>query len=138
LNGEGFIVAGRAHPLAHYPHLRRVGSLVFVSGLSARQPDGTIPGANGDIGVQTEAVLENLKVLLSHVGLDLEAVVDLTVFLTDMATYNDFNAVYNRYFSADSGPTRTTVGVQSLPGPTLLIEMKAVAWSPNPTRAGRS
>ncbi len=129
LNGEGFIVEGRAHPLAHYPHLRRVGSMVFVSGLSARQPDGTLPGAAGDIQAQTEAVLENLKVLLAHVQLDLASVVDITVFLTDMTMYDRFNQVYNRYFQADSGPTRTTVGVQALPGPALLIEIKAIAWA---------
>ncbi len=122
---QGYVIAGRAQPLAHYPHLRLAGNYVFVSGLSARRPDGSVPEG---IAAQTEGVLENLRACMQHVGLDLGSVVDLTVFLTDMDNYGAFNEVYNRYFQAETGPTRTTVGVASLPGPRLLIEVKAVGY----------
>ncbi|HEY4001293.1 MAG TPA: RidA family protein [Candidatus Xenobia bacterium] len=131
MNGKAYIVKDRPQPLAHYPHMRQVGNLVFCSGLSARQPDGTVPGGGANIRIQTEAVLENLKALLAAIGLTLENVVDITVFLIDMVDYGGFNEVYNRYFLAESGPTRTTVGVRSLPGSHLLIEVKAVAWNPH-------
>jgi len=121
--------------LAGYPHAKLVGNLLFVSGASARQADGTIPGAESlpggshlmSIGKQTEATIENIKAILEAAGVGLENIVDLTVFLVDMRHYEEFNRVYNQYFDADTGPARTTVAVASLPGSRLLIEIKAVA-----------
>jgi 2-aminomuconate deaminase len=69
-----------------------------------------------------------MKKVLEEVGGTLENLVDITVFLTDMANYAEFNNVYNRYFQAQSGPARTTVGVASLPGKDLLIEIKGTAY----------
>jgi 2-aminomuconate deaminase len=65
--------------------------------------------------------------ILKEAESSLEHVVDLTVFLTDMADYDEFNKVYNQYFDAKTGPTRTTVAVKQLPNPRLLIEIKAIA-----------
>lgn len=69
-----------------------------------------------------------MQAILKAAGGDLANLVDMSVFLTDMAMYKDFNLVYNEYFDAKSGPSRTTVGVQSLPGPDLVIEIKGVAY----------
>ena len=70
--------------------------------------------------------------VLAAARADLSNVVDLTVFLTDMSHYGAMNAVYNQYFNAESGPTRTCVAVRELPNPNLLIEIKAVAVDVRP------
>ncbi|MCS7079622.1 MAG: RidA family protein [Chloracidobacterium sp.] len=135
---DTIIVADFARPRANYPHARRAGGFLFVSGLSARQADDTIAGVTHtpdgqvvrDIAAQAEAVLENLRTVLRAAGAELDHLVDVTVFLTDMADYAAFNAVYDRYFTAASGPTRTTVAVRELPHPDLLIEIKAIAVAP--------
>lgn len=136
---DAVILPGRAGALAHYPHARRVGNLLFVSGVSSRRHDNSHEGvsvdAQGgivrDIRVQTRAVLENIRVILRGAGADLCHVVDMTTFLTDMAHFKGYNAVYNSYFDAETGPTRTTVAVHQLPHPNLLIEMKAIAALPS-------
>lgn len=128
----------RAKALAAYPHARRVGDWVFVSGISSRRPDNTHEGVEvlpdgtvvKDIRAQTRAVLQNIGVILRAAGSDLGEVVDLTVFLVDMRDYAGMNEVYNTFFEASSGPTRTTVAVHQLPHPNLLVEIKAVAFSP--------
>ncbi len=132
------LVTDFARPRAHYPHARYAGGLLFVSGLSARQADDTIAGVTHtpdgqtirDIAVQTAAVIENLRTVLQAAGAELDHLVDVTVFLVNMADYAAFNTVYNRYFTAATGPTRTTVAVHALPHPDLLIEIKAVAIAP--------
>jgi 2-aminomuconate deaminase len=129
------ILDDRAQALAHYPHARRVGNLLFVSGVSSRRFDDTHAGvtvhADGrverDIRLQTEAVLENIRAILRKAGGDLDDVVDITTFLVDMKDFPGYNEVYNRYFEKESGPSRTTVAVSELPHPNLLIEMKAIA-----------
>ncbi len=138
MNTEAFILPGRAGALANYPHARRVGELIFVSGVSCRRADDTHEGvtvdAEGvvhkDIGLQTRAVIENIRAILQAAGADLEHVVDVTVFLVDMKDYAGMNAAYNDYFDAATGPARTTVAVHQLPHPNLLIEIKAVARCP--------
>lgn len=135
VNGKGYILPDRAPALANYPHMREAGGLLFVSGISARRPDGSIEGVatlpdggkERDIRAQTRAVLENLRVVLRSAGADLDNLVDVTAFLVDMADYAGFNEVYDRYFDAAGGPARTTMAVKQLPGPDLLIEIKAVA-----------
>lgn len=138
---ESIILPSCAGPLAHYPHAKRVGSLVFLSGVSARQPDGRVRGVtlgpegrllSNDICEQTRGVLENMQAILAAAGGRLADLVDMSVFLTDMALYKDFNDVYNSFFDAASGPARTTVGVAALPGPHLLVEMKGIAHLPEP------
>jgi 2-aminomuconate deaminase len=80
-----------------------------------------------DIAAQARAVIENIAAILAAAGAGLEHIVDVTVFLVDMDDYAAFNAVYNEYFDAAAGPTRTTVAVHQLPHPHLLVELKVVA-----------
>jgi 2-aminomuconate deaminase len=122
---DAVVVAGRAAPLGRYPHARRAGGFVFVSGTSARRPDGVIEGGP-DIRPQTAAVIENIRVILDAAGAGLRDLVQITVYLVDMADFDGYNEVYARYFD-ETGPTRTTVAVRQLPHPGLLIEMQAVA-----------
>ena len=123
------ILKDRAPALANYPHARAVGDLIFVSGVSCRRPDGSHDGV-GDIRVQTRAVIQNIRAILQSAGADLENIVDVTVFLVDMGDYGGMNETYNEFFTAVSGPSRTTVAVHQLPHPNLLIEIKAIAHNP--------
>jgi 2-aminomuconate deaminase len=134
---EAGLVPGRATPRGPYPHWKRAGDYVFVSGTSARRRDDTIAGAeadgNGahrlDVRVQTRAVLENLRAILKDAGAALGDVVEVVTFLVNMDDFAAYNEVYGEYFDAQ-GPARTTVGVRELPHPHLLIEIKAVAYRP--------
>jgi 2-aminomuconate deaminase len=130
VNGLAHILPDRAQALAHYPHMREAGGLLFVSGISSRRPDNSVEGI-GDIRIQARAVIENIRTILMAAGADLGHLVDVTAFLVDMTDYAGYNEVYNEYFSAETGPARTTVAVKSLPGPDLLIEIKAVALAPD-------
>lgn len=132
------IAADRAQPLGRYPHTRRVGSWVFISGTSSRRPDNTYAGADLspdgqwklDIKIQTQAVLENIRHYLHLNGGDLNHLVDVTVFLKNMQDFEAYNEVYNAYF-ASAGPCRTTVEVSALPRPQILIEIKGTAYITN-------
>jgi 2-aminophenol/2-amino-5-chlorophenol 1,6-dioxygenase alpha subunit len=123
-------------PVGPYPHARRVGDFLFLSGIGPRTPGtGEIPGLirdgagsviGHDIEVQTRAAIENVKAILEDAGSSLEKVVDVTVYLTDMhGDFDRFNKVYGEYFG-NVQPTRTTVGVDSLPTP-ISVELKVVA-----------
>jgi 2-aminomuconate deaminase len=123
-------------PVGPYPHARRVGDMLFLSGIGPRKPvTGEIPGllrdAAGsviahDIDVQTRACIENVKTILEEAGSSLEKVLDVTVYLTDMqGDFDTFNKVYGEYFGTIQ-PTRTTVGVDSLPTP-IAVELKVIA-----------
>lgn len=126
-----------AQPLGNYPHIKRVGDFIHVSGTSSRRPDNTHVGAekNDDgewvlnIEEQTRAVIENIRTLLASMGADLNDVVDITTFLVDMKDFKGYNAIYGEFFNYE-GPTRTTVAVHQLPHPNLLIEIKALAYLP--------
>ncbi len=126
-----------ARPNANYPHYKRVGDFIFVSGISARQLDNSVrgaePGEDGafrlDIAEQTRGVIENIQAVLEGAGAELADLCEITTFLMDMADFAAYNEVYDTYFGPD-GPTRTTVAVRALPNPKLLIEMKAVAYKP--------
>ena len=126
-----------AKPRGKYPHFRRAGDYIFVSGLSSRQPDNSIAGATVDamgttqldIRVQTRAVIENLSRILAAAGATLADVVDVVTFLTDMNDFAGYNEAYGEYFGHD-GPARTSVAVHQLPHPHLRIEIKAVAFKP--------
>lgn len=123
---------------ANYPHCRRAGDFVFVSGLSSRRSDNTYAGgemtAAGDmrfdIREQTQAVIENIQRVLAGEGATLADVVEVTTYLVNMADYPGYNEVYNRYFTAAAGPARTTVAVHQLPHPLIQIEIRAVAYAP--------
>lgn len=125
-------------PVGAYPHARRVGDLLFLSGMGPRQP-GTdaIPGGpirdahkqplGYDIRRQTHAVFDNLERVLLAAGGSLENVVDMTCFLVDMdRDFVGFNEVYKERI-AHVGPTRTTVAVRALPTP-IAVEFKAIAY----------
>lgn len=138
-NGEPFILSDRAGALANYPHARKANGMIYISGVSSRRHDNSHDGVTihhdgtveRDIRSQTRAVIENIAVILNAAGASLQHLVDLTVYLTDMTDYAGMNSVYNEYFDAQSGPTRTTVAVKQLPHPNLLIEIKAVAIDPD-------
>jgi 2-aminophenol/2-amino-5-chlorophenol 1,6-dioxygenase alpha subunit len=118
-------------PVGPYPHARRVGGMLFLSGIGPRKPvtgeiPGQLPGGGHDIEVQTRACIENVKVILEEAGSSLEKVVDVAVYLTDMERdFERFNKVYAEYFGKIQ-PTRTTVGVDSLPTP-IAVELKVIA-----------
>jgi len=132
------VVQGKATPRGKFPHVKRAGDFLFVSGTSARRSDNTIAGADADglgttrldIRAQTRAVIENIRDILSSVGANLADVVEISTYLTNMNDFGGYNEVYGEFFSHE-GPARTTVAVHQLPHPHLLIEMKAVAYKPN-------
>jgi 2-aminomuconate deaminase len=123
-------------PLGAYPHARRVGNLLFLSGIGPRNPeDNSIPGleldANGnivkyDIEAETHAVFANVKAVLEASGTSWDNMVDVTVFLTNMKKdFPAYNKIYGEYFE-DVQACRTTVEVKSLPTP-IAIELKVIA-----------
>jgi 2-aminophenol/2-amino-5-chlorophenol 1,6-dioxygenase subunit alpha len=123
-------------PVGPYPHAKRVGNFLFLSGIGPRTPGtGEIPGIirdsagsviGHDIEVQTRACIENVKAILEDGGSSIEKVLDVTVYLTDMQRdFERFNQVYAEYFGTIQ-PTRTTVGVDSLPTP-ISVELKVIA-----------
>jgi 2-aminomuconate deaminase len=111
-------------PVGPYPHARRVGAFLFLSGIGPRRPGtGAIPEG---IEAQTRSCLENIRTILEDAGSSLDKVVDVTVYLTDMkGDFERFNAVYAEYLGHVQ-PTRTTVGVDSLPTP-ISVELKVIA-----------
>ncbi len=137
MSNESKVIKGKAQPLGHYPHVKRVGDFIYVSGTSSRRPDNTHVGASQnpdgswtlDIGLQTEAVIKNIESLLKSMGADLSHLVDMATYLVDMKDFPIYNRVYGQFFD-HTGPTRTTVAVHQLPHPNLLIEIKAIAYMP--------
>ncbi len=123
-------------PVGLYPHARRVGNLLFLSGIGPREK-GTkkIPGVeldeNGniisyDIEAQCHSVFRNIKYVLEDCGSSWDKIVDVTVFLTNMkADFEKYNKIYAEYFK-DNLPCRTTVEILSLPTP-IAIELKVIA-----------
>jgi 2-aminomuconate deaminase len=134
---EGKVVEGKAKPRGKYPHIKRAGDFLLVSGTSARRADDTIAGADVDelgttrldIRAQTRSVIENVRDILRSAGAQLEDVVEITTYLINMNDFTGYNEVYGEYFSYD-GPARTTVAVYQLPHPQLLIEIRAMAYKP--------
>ena len=134
---ESKVVPGKAQPRGNFPHVKRAGDFLFVSGTSSRRADNTIAGAEADalgatqldIRAQTRAVIHNISDILSSMGAKLSDVVEISTYLVNMNDFAGYNEVYNEYFNED-GPARTSVAVHQLPHPHLLIEMKAVAYQP--------
>lgn len=132
---KGKLIEGKATPRGKFPHVKRVGDFIFVSGTSSRRPDNSFEGVevdefgttNLDIKVQTKAVLENINDILKKEGANLKDIVDVTSFLVNMNDFGGYNEIYAQYFDYE-GPTRTTVAVHQLPHPHLLIEIKVVAY----------
>ena len=144
MNEDAYLVAGNARPRGRFPHARRAGDLIYVSGTSSRRPDNTFAGVevdelgttNLDIRVQTRAVIENIRDVLSAAGAGLEDLVSVTAYLVNMNDFAGYNAVYGEFFD-ETGPARTTVAVHQLPHPHLLIEISAVAHRPRTEEEGR-
>ncbi|MBN8736815.1 MAG: RidA family protein [Xanthomonadales bacterium] len=125
-------------PVGAYPHARRAGELLFLSGIGPRTPgSNAIPGnvhdADGklvdhDIAAQARQVFANVRAVLEASGARWEELVDVTVFLTDMARdFKAYNAVWAEYFpDPAAAPCRTTLGITALPTP-IAIELKCIA-----------
>jgi 2-aminomuconate deaminase len=134
---ESKVVPGKAQPRGKFPHVKRAGDYLFVSGTSSRRADNTIAGAEADaagatqldIRAQTRAVIHNISDILTSFGAKLSDVVEISSYLVNMNDFAGYNEVYNEYFN-ENGPARTTVAVHQLPHPHLLIEMKAIAYKP--------
>src|SRR5271170_1789121 len=103
---ESKVVPGKAQPRGNFPHVRRAGDFLFVSGTSSRRPDNTFAGASSDelgtatldIAVQTRAVIENIRDILASEGAQLTDLVDLTSFLVNMNDFGEYNRVYGEFF----------------------------------------
>jgi 2-aminomuconate deaminase len=126
-------------PVGAFPHAKRVGNLLFLSGIGPRKrgskeipgvkhgPAGNVVGY--DIETQCRAVFENVRLVLEDAGTNWNAIVDVTVFLTNMKKdFPTYNKLYAQYFSGDGkpNPTRTTIEVGALPTP-IAIELKVIA-----------
>ena len=135
---QGIDAGGAPRPVGAYPHARRVGDLLLMSGIGPRDPaTNAVPGnrhdASGklvghDIAAQTRAVFANVRAVLEASGARWEDLVDVTVFLTDMANdFTAYNAVWAEYFpDPATAPCRTTLGIDALPTP-IAIELKCIA-----------
>jgi 2-aminomuconate deaminase len=128
-------------PMGLYPHAKRAGNLLFLSGVGPRaagsgSEEANIPGLkfdkNGnyevfDFEAQCRSVFDNVKLILEESGAKWQDLVDVTVFLTDMKRdFKTYNRIYAEYFK-DNQPCRTTVEVGSLPSP-IAIELKCIAY----------
>ena len=139
---KSHLIEKKAKPRGQFPHIKRVGDFLYVSGTSSRRKDNSFAGAEVDemgttrldIGEQTRAVLENIGEILAEENATLDDLVDITTFLVNMNDFGGYNQVYGEFFDYD-GPTRTTVAVHQLPHPLLLIEIKAIAYKPLKTKS---
>jgi 2-aminomuconate deaminase len=124
-------------PVGAFPHAKRVGELLFLSGIGPRTrgtrviPGVTLDGSGAiagyDIEVQTRAVFENVRLVLEDAGASWDDIVDVTVFLTDMkCDFAAFNRLYAQAFTTNR-PTRTTIEVGALPTP-IAVELKVIAY----------
>lgn len=124
-------------PVGLYPHAKKVGNLLFLSGVGPRERgQKEIPGlelnesgeiVSYDIEKQCHSVFKNVRLILESSGANWESLIDVTVYLTNMkADFQTYNRIYAEYFK-DNKPCRTTVEVNALPTP-IAIELKCIAW----------
>ncbi|MCB9226776.1 MAG: Rid family hydrolase [Chitinophagales bacterium] len=126
-------------PVGAYPHARRAGNLLFLSGIGPRTTEGDHSGVPGleldkngnfktfDFEAQCHSVFKNVKAVLEDCGAKWDDLVDVTVFLTDMKRdFHTYNKIYAEYFK-DNQPCRTTCEIKSLPTP-IAIELKCIAY----------
>jgi 2-aminomuconate deaminase len=136
-SNQSKVVKGKATPRGNFPHVKRAGDFIYVSGTSSRRADNSFAGVEVDemgstnlcIASQTRAVIENIADLLASMDATLADLVEISTFLVNMNDFREYNKVYSEFFDFE-GPTRTTVAVHQLPHPHLLIECKAVAYKP--------
>lgn len=133
---EKFVSSSAPEPVGLYPHARRVGHLLFLSGVGPRKKGSKdIPGVTLDdegniidycIETQCRSVFENVRAILQDSGSSWDQLVDVQVFLTNMKDdFKTYNKIYAEYF-ADNQPCRTTIEISSLPTP-IAIELKCIA-----------
>ncbi|TAF66994.1 MAG: RidA family protein [Cytophagales bacterium] len=132
-----FIHSSKApEPVGLYPHARRVGNLLFLSGVGPRERGSKkIPGVeldeqgnivSYDIATQCHSVFKNIRYILEDAGSSWDKIVDVTVFLTNMKDdFSTYNAIYAEYFK-ENQPCRTTLEINALPTP-IAIELKVIA-----------
>jgi len=136
MNGKKFNSNRAPQAVGLYPHARKVGDLLFLSGVGPRVPNSKeIPGVsldeNGDIidydiETQCRSVFNNIKFILEDAGSSWDHIVDVQVFLTNMKDdFSTYNKIYAEYFK-DNQPCRTTIEIKSLPTP-IAIELKIIA-----------
>ncbi len=137
MNDNSIINSSKApEPVGLYPHARRAGNLLFLSGVGPREKGSKkIPGVeldgNGkivsyDIEVQCHSVFRNIKYILEDAGSSWDKLIDVTVYLTNMKDdFATYNQIYAEYFK-DNQPCRTTIEINSLPTP-IAIELKCIA-----------
>ncbi len=126
-------------PVGAYPHAKRVGNLLFLSGVGPRKrgtkeiPGVTLNGAGEviarDVEAQCRSCFDNVRVILEDAGASWNDIVDVLVFLTHMKEdFETYNRVYAEYFAGEGrpNPTRTTIGIGSLPTP-IAVEVKVIA-----------
>ena len=129
-------VATAPKPMGLYPHARKVGNLLFLSGIGPRDPEtDAIPGLeldkhgqfkSFDFAAQCHSVFKNVKTVLEASGANWDQLVDVTVFLVDMKRdFHIYNKIYAEYFK-ENQPCRTTIEIKSLPTP-IAIELKVIA-----------
>ena len=138
---QSFESSRAPEPVGAFPHAKRVGNLLFLSGIGPRvRGSKEIPGvsldsagkiASYDIETQCRAVFENVRLVLEDAGASWNDIVDVTVFLTKMTDFPVYNRVYAEYFAGPGkpNPTRTTIGITALPTP-IAIELKCIAVLP--------
>tara|TARA_B100000927_G_scaffold282013_1_gene268195 strand:+ start:112 stop:528 length:417 start_codon:yes stop_codon:yes gene_type:complete len=136
MNGEKFNSSRAPQAVGLYPHARKVGSLLFLSGVGPRQSGSKeIPGVKlnesgkiieYDIATQCHSVFQNIRYILEDAGSSWNNIVDVQVFLTNMKDdFKIYNKIYAQYFK-DNQPCRTTIEIKSLPTP-IAIELKVIA-----------
>ena len=137
MNGEKFNSKRAPQAVGLYPHARKVGDFLFLSGVGPRAANqkeipGVILNEKGDIESydiekQCHSVFQNIKYILEDAGSSWENIVDVQVFLTNMKDdFKKYNSIYRKYFK-DNQPCRTTIGINSLPTP-IAIELKCIAY----------
>tara|TARA_B100000902_G_scaffold400002_1_gene474439 strand:- start:5105 stop:5521 length:417 start_codon:yes stop_codon:yes gene_type:complete len=136
MNGKKINSKRAPNAVGLYPHARKVGNLLFLSGVGPRKVDSTdIPGVtldskgniiNYDIAIQCHSVFNNIRYILEDAGSSWDNIIDVQVFLTNMKDdFMEYNKIYAKYFK-DNQPCRTTIEIKSLPTP-IAIELKVIA-----------
>jgi 2-aminomuconate deaminase len=140
MSSESHLSHRAPEPVGNYPHARRAGGFLYLSGIGPRSRGSkTIPGvtldASGtiieaDIEAQCRSCFDNVRAVLEDSGACWNDLVDVQIFLTHMARdFDTYNRIYAEYFAGDGNPnpTRTTIEINCLPTP-IAVEVKAVAW----------
>ena len=136
MNGEKFNSERAPGAVGLYPHARKVGNILYLSGVGPRKAGQTdIPGVtlnergeieSYDIEIQCHSVFDNIRFILEDAGSSWDNIIDVQVFLTNMKDdFNTYNKIYAEYFK-DNQPCRTTIEIKSLPTP-IAIELKVIA-----------